>query len=741
MNKTKRVITKTSLVVFGVFCLISTFCSSDFSSAINAPLSMSATIEPSMTIVFDSDELDINITPSSSGTFGQVETSIWSLCNNPSGCSLYMESDQQLTNGDDVINTLDNRSGGYTPANFTSNRWGISTDGGINYYPVAAMSKLFDIKMNNGDEEETDGIKKDFSFGAKLDLSAAKGQYSTTLNFIAVAAPYMPIDGLTYMQDFATLTDLEKAEVFDSMYTDTQYQLTDSRDGKTYTVAKLADGNIWMTQNLDHNIGDIAGGTYTPADTDIPANWTPSSDAITKATNNTSWGTSSTGYTTPQSYDPGDKCWDGTTRNNNTGSLTNSTISCSDASANIHYSIGNYYNWTAAVAMNDSSGYTAQNTDVDQSICPAGWMLPKGGTVKTGSGSFLYLKDQLGLTAGTSGNIQNTPVFFTYGGTWIGGSGEYANIGHRGHYWTSVVEAILDFSSTSAYPYTQTTTPKFFGNSVRCVLRSSINNLTYMQDFAELTSSQKADVITSMTQNHQYTLKDSRDNKDYYIAKLADGNVWMTQNLDLNITNRTYTSADTDIKTDWTPSSDAITKTTTSWTSTSTAPQSYDPGDLCWNGEVRSDYSGILANSTISCSNTSANKHYSVGNYYNWTAAVAMNDSSSYTTNNTDVDQSICPAGWMLPKSGTVQTGSGSFQYLVNQLGLTAGTSGNIQNAPVFFTYGGYWGGSSYRVGGNGHYLSSVVYSNKNSYILGLISNAQSNLSRNTGGSVRCVSR
>ena len=28
-------------------------------------------------------------------------------------------------------------------------------------------------------------------------------------------------------------------------------QLTDTRDGKKYWVTKLADGNCWMTQNLD----------------------------------------------------------------------------------------------------------------------------------------------------------------------------------------------------------------------------------------------------------------------------------------------------------------------------------------------------------------------------------------------------------------------------------------------------------------------------------------------------------
>ena len=51
-------------------------------------------------------------------------------------------------------------------------------------------------------------------------------------------------------------------------------------------------------------------------------------------------------------------------------------------------------------------------------------------------------------------------------------------------------------------------------------------------------------------------LLDSRDNKKYLVAKLADGECWMTQNLALELsTNKALTSADTDLNTkdSWTP--------------------------------------------------------------------------------------------------------------------------------------------------------------------------------------------
>ena len=51
-------------------------------------------------------------------------------------------------------------------------------------------------------------------------------------------------------------------------------------------------------------------------------------------------------------------------------------------------------------------------------------------------------------------------------------------------------------------------------------------------------------------ENRQWTLTDTRDSKEYIVRKLADGNCWMVQNLDLELrTNMTLTADDTDINT------------------------------------------------------------------------------------------------------------------------------------------------------------------------------------------------
>lgn len=218
-----------------------------------------------------------------------------------------------------------------------------------------------------------------------------------------------------------------------------------------------------MTQNLDLDIA--AGTTYTSADTDIATNWTPDRSTTADAT----WDTSTTGRTTPHSYDPGDLYWNGNLDNRGNGTLNNMTVTDSSATpGGTHYHIGNYYNWTAAVAMSDSSSYAAPYQDVNQSICPAGWRLP----TYSGNKSYQNLVSAQGLTAGASGNIQNSPTYFVYGGVWLSNSTE---VGFGGDYWSSVVASrnmsfLLVFSANGNLS-PQDSFYRYYGYSVRCIIR------------------------------------------------------------------------------------------------------------------------------------------------------------------------------------------------------------------------------------------------------------------------------
>ena len=155
---------------------------------------------------------------------------------------------------------------------------------------------------------------------------------------------------------------------------------------------------------------------------------------------------------------------------------------------------------------------------------------------------------------------------------------------------------------------------------------------------------------------------DLRDNKSYWITKLADGKCWMTQNLDLDFSSsKTYTPADTDITANWTPERDIGTITITSdrdqaygYAYSDTDPYGVDPGVLYTY--PNSDSSKFLRYSSLSDCVAASNDetgctHYKVGNWYNWTAALASNDTSAaeYSVADQDFSSSICPRGWQLP--------------------------------------------------------------------------------------------
>ena len=309
----------------------------------------------------------------------------------------------------------------------------------------------------------------------------------------------------------------------------------------------------------------------------------------------------------------------------------------------------------------------------------------------------------------------------------------------------------------------------------------TINDLSYMQDFATLSSVEKTSVLGSMTTGTQYQLKDSRDQKDYYISKLLDGNVWMTQNLELDLDSavtagsvNALTSENTNLKTygsngydsnngyscsnasttsnctdtgeviTWVPARTTVTElisgensnfpNTTAANSTS---YSYNPGDRYYyptsaTGDTPYTLAECESHNYTDCA------HYKAGNYYNWSASVASNNTSSYTGNDTDAGNSVCPKGWRLPKKS-----ANEYQSLVDAYGITASNALNLRNAPLYFVRSGYVNGGSLDYAASvGRYWSSTVSNASRAYYLyfgnGYLYPALSNY-RYYGFPVRCV--
>ena len=314
------------------------------------------------------------------------------------------------------------------------------------------------------------------------------------------------VPGVTYMQELADST--KKSAALSSMTQGSQYYLVDKRDNQGYCVAKQADGNIWMTQNLDLDIGGSGVATLTSENTDLNTSgsapyvdgystsggvitWSPASTATTSGRTIsyiTVTGWTNSNNSAPYSAEGGDRYYytTGTTSDETMQTLAQCTaVSGRSEELCAHYHSGNYYNWTAAIASNASSGIGSTRYDVAaNSICPKGWKLPQGRTSTAADpatrqfGNLWYTSGIITSVDGSSyatdgfNKIRTSPLFFVRGG-FVGGS-SLGNSGNAGGYWSSSVDsasiAYFAFSSRS-YIDSANTTDRSSGRSVRCMVR------------------------------------------------------------------------------------------------------------------------------------------------------------------------------------------------------------------------------------------------------------------------------
>ena len=196
----------------------------------------------------------------------------------------------------------------------------------------------------------------------------------------------------------------------------------------------------------------------------------------------------------------------------------------------------------------------------------------------------------------------------------------------------------------------------------------------YMQDMTP-------EACGAVSNGESKQLIDKRDDKMYWVAKLADGNCWMTQNLNLSLSTRTALIPETsDVTNPWTPRS-----------STTTSISGYGPND---SDETGKSYTTNRSYEGTYDSSNPGSAHYLVGTYYQYSAATAGCDLSIGGCAN-----SICPVGWHLPSRE-------EFQLLIDS-GLSRE---NFNQAPYFFLRGGYLYETNVREGAEwGDYWSSTM--------------------------------
>ena len=432
--------------------------------------------------------------------------------------NLTNETNKSSTSTIAMLNTTDFKN----PTALTSNTWGIATS-----KPTSQDSTVFTglpttletaMTLKTTGEATTASDKSTFYYSTYITPDLDYGTYSgTTITYIAIANYAGPCNpNATTIQEAKCLQDFagpNRDQIVDSMTPETQYTLKDMRDEKTYTIAKLRINvnrginnnilyDVWMTQNLDLDLD--SNTTYTNEDTDLgynpdtrqyeTATWTP--ERSTYTTDGT-WGlydasnNSYGGHIYPESYDPGDKYWNGNISNdsdwgpylgtcntindpfivNCTG--TNPAPNYMSTTGMSQYHMGNYYNWTAAIASNNSSDYY-DGEAVEQSICPAGWTLP---TVYSGKGSFLALWSAYGYQNYEDGFNDATvllsePLYYSLSGFY---GRVLSHVGGGGGYWSAVASretaGYVSFFPNYGVANPSDGTERLVCMSVRCVAR------------------------------------------------------------------------------------------------------------------------------------------------------------------------------------------------------------------------------------------------------------------------------
>ena len=284
----------------------------------------------------------------------------------------------------------------------------------------------------------------------------------------------------------------------DSDYTNspngTVLALRDERDDNIYTIAKLADGNWWMTENLKLQLAaygqtadnktivgakSITDGTVneiTPLNTNNPKNIFLNASDFAE-----DW--KRIGNITSYNQNEVEQINVGLgniNRDNEASYDNTSTNMWGEHQDKSWYSYGVMYNWFTATAGNGLwEGVT--NTNVEGSICPLGWRLPSGNTggdvanLKTFTNSFTsypinIIKSGL-FETGPTNSSHSYSVSDYYPASYDRGINSY--------YWTSTFSNSGVNTKSSAYTMTSSGTSsasKVVGAAIRCVAN---NNTTY----------------------------------------------------------------------------------------------------------------------------------------------------------------------------------------------------------------------------------------------------------------------
>ncbi len=304
-------------------------------------------------------------------------------------------------------------SGSKSSAEMANNTWGYSLNE-TNYYLIPTLGDPAALKRTTG-AVSGDYDRTNVDFGAKVG-NITSGTYTDTVKFTAYVngADGEPEDGTKTLEpgmvpETRTISDITTMQEMNSKICANSAQhetatLMDIRNNENYTVAKLKDGNCWMTKNLA-----LDNYTLTSEDSDVPANYSFQVPA------------SSNDFQAPAAQAGGD------------GDFKFPAAYIDE--------YGGFYNFYTAAGgwdgLPQSDPMYNRYNNSPQSICPKGWRLPTG----TYDGEYENLWNNYRLYANDEtevSNLMSEPVNFVLSGSMSSGhEASHVRQGEVASLWTS----------------------------------------------------------------------------------------------------------------------------------------------------------------------------------------------------------------------------------------------------------------------------------------------------------------
>ena len=543
-------------------------------------------------------------------------TTIQTFCNDANGYAIYaigytnneegntvLKGGTGLTSSDDIVTgTATSGSGDNDVSNWAMkltavpgiyaptimNGFGSFSEVPSSYTEVAKLDRPTDLaaSTNIGSTITT-------TYAAYISNAQPAGTYTGQVKYVLVHPDYN-VPSARIMQNIA--------EWEDELLPEVQVTAVDNRDNTEYTVAKLKDGNIWMLDDLA--LGSDSVTTLTSADTNMSAS---------------SWDLPASVSTDFHSFT--------TAQINSTNKNTTQPLAMEQSGTS---GAGVYYNYCAATAGTYCYANDAGVNNATDDICPKGWRMPTGGS----NGEFQALRNKY-----NSGGSFATAFRASLSGLFYNSSAD--SQGSLNVFWSSSIYDggrmySMRVSNSEILP--QNDSNRSYGFAVRC-----IRETLAMQD---ATTSDLAELMPIIGDTKK--LRDNRDNTEYIIGKLADGNYWMLDNLALDpATMKSGVVIDSS-------------NSNVAEGSTFTLPAS-TPNDFVSYTEARI-VTGYKNNSvSLALEQSGTGK---VGVYYNYCAATAGTYCKILDhTDTDDAEYDICPKGWRMPTGGS----NGEYRALRNK--------------------------------------------------------------------------